>query len=122
MPRHKTKIKVVDGDNLAVAEEIPIFEIDPEDPLLKEDKSADIEKMEDILDQTPIYSEENSIEDLSKRNKDFYERTSRKVFKTVFKEEQLKLNELAETTYYPENKEEEIDNLTLVKIHLNLIK
>jgi hypothetical protein len=123
MPRRKTKLDVIDEtDDSSISEKTFAYELS-KDALLEENaEEIQTNNVEGILNQDPLYDEDNNIEDMSNRNKDFYEKTSKKVFKTLLKEEQDTLDGLVSATYYPEYKEEEPDNLTLVRDHLNLVQ
>jgi hypothetical protein len=74
-----------------------------------------------ILNNYPIYDDNSSIEDMNENNKRFYEEATKSAFKVAFRKEQEQLNELVETTYYPEKKEEELTDFQLMKNNLNLV-
>jgi flagellar motor switch protein FliG len=121
MSRHKTKNRILASDINALVEEATCRM--PEEELLrKNDTKGSLNNIADILNQSPIYSENNNIDEMAERNKGFYEETSKKIFNSIHKEEQKKLDELLNTKYYPEERTEEVDNLTLVKTNLNLIR
>jgi hypothetical protein len=123
MARRKTKLDVLDEpDDSLISEKISVYKLSNDELLEEEPEEIQTSNVEGILNQDPLYDETNNIEDMSKRNKDFYEKTSKKVFKTLLKEEQETLTGLVSATYYPEYKEEEPDNLTLVRDHLNLVQ
>jgi hypothetical protein len=113
----REKMQQKDDDDLVVnSKEIELYET-----IHNQNDELTVNRIEDILKEEPIYLDDNSIDDMCDRNKDFYEKTSQKIFKTVMKEEQEKLNELLEATYYPDKKEEEISDIVLLKEYLNFI-
>jgi hypothetical protein len=60
---------------------------------------------------------------MAEKNKDFVEKTSKRALKAIVKEEKERLTELVDAAYYPNEKDgKQPDNLTLVKVHLNLIQ
>jgi hypothetical protein len=121
MPRRKTKLNKNDSNNSLISEKVSVYGISKDELLSEETETVKENTVEELLKQDPIYDKDTDVNDMIKRNKDFYEKTSKKVFKTLLEEEQTRLNKLISATYYPEKKEEEPDNLTLVKDHLNLI-
>jgi hypothetical protein len=121
MSKRKTKLNENDSNNSLISEKVSVYGISNDELLSEETETIKENNVEELLKQDPIYDKNTDIDDMVKRNKDFYEKTSKKVFKTLLEEEQTRLNKLISATYYPEKKEEEPDNLTLVKDHLNLI-
>jgi hypothetical protein len=78
--------------------------------------------IEDLLKgRKPIYSSDSSIDSMNKNNKRFYEIAAKKAFKTAFVEENEKLNELVDATYYPEEKEITYSDSELMKNLLNVV-
>jgi hypothetical protein len=69
----------------------------------------------------PLYTKNISVDDMDTNNKNFYEKITKKAFVTAFKEEKTYLNELVESTYYPEEQTEKISDLDMMKERLNLI-
>jgi hypothetical protein len=120
MPRHRKKAKTISIDDL-VTEEVN-NELSKDILLNEINDELSSESVENILDQDPLYTDASNIEDMILRNNKFYEKTSEKIFKTMLKEEQVKLKELTEAEYYPIKREEEPDNFTLMKIHLNIVR
>jgi lipopolysaccharide export LptBFGC system permease protein LptF len=75
-----------------------------------------------LFNQQPIYNRDSNIEEMQNNNKNFYEQTSKRAFSTIFNEEENKLRELVDNTYYPDdNREEELTDIELVKKYINLI-
>jgi hypothetical protein len=74
-----------------------------------------------ILNDEPLYTENSTLEDMGARNKNFYEKTTKKAFTLIMKEEKTHLNELIDAEYYPEEAREPASDLDLMKNHLNLI-
>jgi phage head maturation protease len=75
-----------------------------------------------LLNDIPIYTENTNVEDMTKNNKIFYEKISRKAFTTVLKEEKEHLKELVETEYYPDKETGAVvSDVDLIKNHLNLV-
>jgi hypothetical protein len=74
-----------------------------------------------LLNDEPLYIENNTLEDMSARNKNFYEKTFKKTFTLMMKEEKKHLSELIDSEYYPKETKEPITDVDLIKNHLNLI-
>jgi hypothetical protein len=97
--------------------------LSPEKELTKQEMPIDNDgTIEDLLkSRRPIYTSDSSIDSMNENNKRFYEIAAKKAFKTAFVEENEKLNELVDATYYPEEKEITYSDSELMKNLLNVV-
>jgi hypothetical protein len=105
MAKKKNSIEKQKDERLT--EEMPVENNGTIKDLLKENK--------------PLYNGDSSLEEMSENNRKFYESAAKKAFRTAFKEEKEKLDELVNMKYYPEEQEQIYGDDEIMKSLMNVV-